>query len=261
VSFIVAHIKSSKLDLTVLLITAICAIGISIVGYLADPNNRSPRVAYLYPAIDGIQNVWISDTDAADNQVQLTFSKYGIFDFDVSTDGRWLAFAEKNSEFITTLRLLDIVNNHVIDLVDCIALNAYCTTPVFSPDGTKLAYQRSEQLDERYGVSRIWLVDMTNTNYETIPLIQDTQVVGHSPVWSADNNTLAFYSANTLDPGVLIYDFAPSDDVQLRFIPSTSGSMGTIAPNGKEIIFPEIVRRGGQIFTYLLTLRSEPNKL
>lgn len=257
-----AHIKLTKLDLVVLLITVICIIGISISGYISDPSNRSPQVAYLYPAFGGTQDVWISDIDAPDNQQQLTFSEYGIFDFDVSTDGRWLVFAEKNSEFLSQLRLLDIVNNRVIDLVDCIGLNANCTTPVFSPDGTKLAYQRSELLNGQYGVSRIWLVDMTNSNYETNPLISDTQIIGHSPVWSADNNKLAFYSANVLDPGILIYNFVPSEnnDSQLQFIPSTQGSMGTISPNGQKIIVPEIVKRDNQLYTYLKLVDLRDNE-
>ncbi len=248
-----AHIKISKLDLVVLLITAICTIGISISGYISDPSNRSPQVAYLYPAFGGTQDVWISDINAPDNQRQLTFSEHGVFDFDVSPDGRWLVFAEKNSEFLSKLRLLDIVNNRVIDLVDCFELNANCTTPVFSPDGTKLVYQRSELLNGQYGVSRIWLVDMTNSNYETIPLIGDTQIIGHSPVWSADNNKLAFYSANVLEPGILIYNFAADENntSRLQFIPSTQGSMGTISPDGQKIIVPEIMKRDNQLYTYL----------
>ena len=38
---------------------------------------------------------------------------------------------------------------------------------------------------------------------------RDKQVVGHSPIWSADSNTVAFYSADVTQPGILIYDFIP----------------------------------------------------
>ena len=245
--------KLSKLDIVVIFIATFCIVGIGIAGFLSDPTNQPVRIAYLSPAFGGVPNVWVSDIDNPDGQRQLTFSEYGVFDFDVSDDGRWLAFAEKNSESIARIRLLDIPNNRVIELVDCIELNAHCTTPVFSPDDTKLAYQRHESIGESYGLSRIWLIDMTTPNYETAPLIADSQVVGHSPVWSQDNNTLAFYSGDTTQPGILIFDFVPreADGVQLRFIPSTHGSMGTISPNGQEIIFPEIVQRDDQLFTHL----------
>ena len=245
--------RISKLDRIVIVIVVLSIIGVGLVAVLSNPANQTPKVAYLYPAFGGVQNVWISPIDNPENQQQMTFSEYGIYDFDVSDDGHWLAFAEKNSEGSAQIRMLDIPNKRVIDLVNCVEIEAYCTTPAFSPDGTKLAYQRSESINGVYGLSRIWLVDLTSPSYDTIPLIRDTQVVGHSPIWSQDNNTLAFYSADTTQPGILIYDFVArgGDDVQLRFIPSSYGAMGSVSPNGQEIIFPEVVRRNEQIFTHL----------
>lgn len=247
--------KLTKLDAVVAIIVLICLAGVGLASVISNPANRPPRVAYLYPAYGDVQNVWVSDIDNPDSAQQLTFSEIGIFDYDVSPDGRFLAFSERDGEAgdLATLRLLDIPNNTVTELVDCVAIEAYCTTPNFSPDGKLLAYQRSESLNGRFGLSRIWLVDMTSTTYETVPLIADTQVVGHSPIWSRDNKTLAFYSADTTQQGILIYDFVPrgGDDVQLRFIPSTHGTMGTISPNGQQIIFPEIVQRNETFFTHL----------
>ena len=94
---------------------------------------------------------------------------------------------------------------------------------------------------------------MINAGYDTVSLIADTQVVGHSPEWSADSNTIAFYSADATQPGILIYQFAPrgDDDVQLRFIPSSHGTMGTVSPSGRQLIFPDLVRRGEQFFSHL----------
>ena len=247
--------KLTKLDTIVMITIALCITGVALAGVITNPANRTPRVAYLYPAYGGITNVWASDIDNPDEAQQLTFSELGIYDYDVSPDGHFLVFAEhagKEGE-LATLRMLDIPNNKVIELVDCVTSNAYCTTPSFSPDGHLLAYQRTESFDGRFGLSRIWLVDMTSTNYETIPLIADTQVVGHSPIWSQDNNTIAFYSADTTQQGILIYDFVPrgDDDIQLRFIPSSHGTMGTISPNGQQIIFPEIVQGQNAYYSHL----------
>ncbi len=245
--------KVSKLDFAVFLIVALCLAGVGIAAFISDPARQSIRVAYLYPATAAVHNVWSAEIGNPAAQVQLTFSDFGVYDFDFSPDGRWLAYGERSGQGVVTMRLLDVPDRRTIDLVDCVAQKAYCTTPIFSPDGNMLAYQRSEAVDGLYGLSRIWLVNMASANYETVPLIADSQVVGHSAVWAADGNTIAFYSADAREPGILIYDFVPRDggDVQLRFIPSTHGTMGTISPNGQQIIFPEIVRRGKQIFTYL----------
>ena len=245
--------KVTKLDVAVFLIVALCLAGVAIAAYIGDPARQPVRVAYLYPASGASQNVWTAEIDNPTAREQLTFSERGVYDFDISPDGRWLAYGERTGQGVVTLRLLDIPNRRTIDLVDCLTLKAFCTTPVFSPDGGVLAYQRSESVNSSFGLSRIWLVNMASADYETVPLLADSQIVGHSAVWAANGNTIAFYSADARESGILIYDFVPraGDDVQLRFIPSAHGAMGTISPNGQQIIFPEVVFRGDQLFTHL----------
>ncbi len=245
--------KPDKLDLAVLLIVAFCLAGVGAAAWLMDPARQPTRVAFLHPATGGVQNVWLADIDEPADKQQLTFSEYGVFDFDFSADGRWLAYGERSGAGAVTLRLLDLASGRLTDLVDCVALKANCSTPVFSPDGKWLVYQRAESIGGRYGLPRIWLVNFLRPEFDSLPLIADKQVVGHSPVWSADSNTVAFYSADVAQPGILIYDFVPrgDDDVQLRFIPSSHGTMGSLAPNGRQLIYPELTRRGEQFFTHL----------
>lgn len=246
-------IKFSKLDTVVFGIAAFCLLGVALAAIVSDPARQPIRVAYLYPATSSPQNVWVAEVDNPDAQAQVTFSEYGVYDFDFSPDGDWLAFSERSDTGIVSLRLMDMRDSRVMDLVACEAQDAYCTTPVFSPDGSRLAYQRSESLNGNYGFSRIWLVDMTSVAFETAQLIADTRVVGHSPAWAANGNTIAFYSSDVREPGILIFDFVPpaGSEAQLRFIPSSHGAMGTISPNGQRIIFPEIALRGEQFFTHL----------
>ncbi len=245
--------KLDRLDFAVILISALCLVGVAIAAFLSDPSRQPRRVAYLYPASAALQDVWMADIKDPLAHQRLTNSAYGVYDFAISPDGRWLATAERAGSGTVTLRLQDILAGNSRDLVDCVALAAHCTSPVFSPDGALLAYQRAESLGDRFGLSRIWLVDMTSPNYETAPLIADSQVVGHSAVWSADSNTIAFYSADSTQPGILVYEFVPSGDdgVQLRFLPTTQGTMGALSPDGGRILYPELVRRGNQFFTHL----------
>ena len=245
--------KLDKLDFAVLLIVAICLGGLVVAAYLGDPSRQPARVAYLYPALAAQQDVWIAPVDDPSAQQQATFSEYGVYDFDFSPDGRWLAYADRSGTGTVTLRLRDLSTGGLRDLVDCVALAAYCSSPVFSPDGKTLAYQRAESFGASYGLTRIWLIDMTSTEYDTVPLIADKQVVGHSALWSADSNTVGFYSADRSQPGILIYEFVPRDgsDVQLRFIPSSHGTMGTLSPNGQQVVFPDLVRRNDQFFSHL----------
>ena len=245
--------KLDKLDVAVFIIVALCVAGVAIGAYLSDPARQPARVAYLYPALAAQQNVWLSDINRPGHAQQLTFSERGVFDFDISQDGRWLAYADRASGGSVTLRLMNIPSGQVRDLVDCAALNALCTAPVFSPTGDMLAYQRAEALGTSFGLSRIWLVDMISADYDTIPLIGDNQVVGHSAIWSADSNTVAFYSADASQPGILLYDLVArgEDEPQLRFIPSSHGAMGTLSPSGRQVIFPDLVFRESQFYSHL----------
>ena len=226
--------------------------GAGIAAYVGDWAGQPPRVAYLYRASGSAPNVWMADINDSDARQQLTFSDYGVDDFDGSPDGRLLAFAERSAAG-TTLRLLKLADSRLTELVDCVALEANCRTPVFSPDGRKLAYQREEADVDGHVTSRIWLVDMISDEYETSPLVADTHVSGHSAVWSSDSNTLAFYSADPADRGIFVFDFVPRDEdnAQLRFIPSSHGTMGTISPNRQQIIFPELNHRDDQFFSHL----------
>ena len=245
--------RFSKLDISVFIIVLACLAALVIAAYVNDPSRQPIRVAYLYPATAGAQNVWLAEIDNAKAQQQLTFSKFGVYDFDFSADGNWLAYGDRTEAGLVTLRLLDMRSRESIDLADCAVRLADCRSPAFSPDGGTLAYQRSNLENGAYQSAHIWLVDMHSPSYETVPLIDDPHAVGHSPVWSADGQRIAFYSADEHEAGIVIVDVASLDggELDLHFIASSHGTMGALAPDGQRIVFPEVVRRGERLFSHL----------
>ena len=102
--------KPDKLDLAAMIIVCICLLGVAAAAWVMDPARQPTRVAFLHPATGGTQNVWMADIDDPAAQQQLTFSEHGVFDFDFSADGRWLAFAERSGAGAVTLRLLDLTD-------------------------------------------------------------------------------------------------------------------------------------------------------
>ena len=245
--------RPSKLDVAVGLVALICLAGAGIVAEISVPAGQPLRVAYLFPANGGVPNVWTAEIGDPASKEQLTFSEFGVYDFDFSLDGNWLAYSERTREGVGILRLLYLRERRTIDPFYCIEAAANCGGPVFSPDGSRLAYERSELLGNAYGLPRIWLIDMHSPDFDTVPLIADADISGRAPVWAAEGNTLAFYSADSHEPGILIHEFVPheGDEAHLHFIPSSHGTVGTISPDGLQIIFPEIVRRGEQHFAHL----------
>jgi Tol biopolymer transport system component len=202
-----------------------------------------PRIAYLYPADDAPQNIWIADISDTPNNRQITNSPSGIYDFAVSPDGSKIAFAENNTAGTIDIKLLDLDTGALIQLTNC--ADASCTTPVWRPDGRTIAYERIEYnsaLDGRSGPPRIWLIDLTVTPATTRPLFSDLQILGYGAQWSADGSRIALMDRGT--NAILIYDFA---DDSILAVPSPSGMTGVLSPDGTRLAYAEVAFVEGEM--------------
>ena len=246
--------RLSRFDLTVLLVALALGAAVLILTILSDPGRQGPMVAYLSPAYTNTdevraQNIWMAPVDDPDAAVQLTDSEMGIYNFSVSPDGRYIAYAERDAETrLNELWLLSLQTGRVNRLTNCVAEDADCRTPVFREGGDVLAYERvavnTNVSSLGPGAIRIWLLDLRTQPYTTRPLADDSQFIGHSPQWSESGTTIAFYSSDITNPGVMVYNFMPGDeDKSLKFVPSNHGTVGTLSPNGRQLIFPELTQR------------------
>ena len=254
----------SRFDLIVLTVIGVLVLVIAGVAYWGSPQRQGATVAYLYPLSTSamqettIPNVWIAPVEQPEQARAVTDSELGVFDFGVSDDGRYIAYSERNTDTrLLDIHLLDLQTGNTRQLTNCAAEDTECYAPVFHPDGELVAYMRqslNRQLENvRPGVPRIWLLNITSG--ETSPLAQESQLLGHTPVWSADGNTIAFYNSDITNPSISVFNFNPqtSDDRTPTWVtvPATYGVTGTLAPNGRRLIFPDMVDRGGNMQAHL----------
>lgn len=256
----VAEPRFSRFDVTVAVTVVALIIAVVALQVLNDPANQPLRVAYLYPQDinEPVQNVWIAPIDDPAQAQALTDEPMGIYDFDVSDNGRYLAYSMRDEEKrLLDLHMLDLQTGRTERLTNCAAEDADCFTPNFHPDSTMLSFMKQSLNRElarvRPGVPRIWILDITQRPYTQRPLSQNSQLIGHSPIWSDDGRKLAFFSSDLTNPGILVNTFATQDrnEAELVFVPSTHGTVGTLSPNGRQLIYPEIVDRGGAFFSFL----------
>lgn len=208
------------------------------------------KIAYLGPTA-GPFNIMVVDPAQPGLAPQaITNSPRGIFDFSVSADGRYIAYSEQVGELeIAELFVIDLQTKAVQQLTDCAGQDAYCTTPIWRPDGKALAYQRVN-LNTSLGLGpsapRIWILDMSREQASTFQLFQNSDILGSDSIWSADGSKIAFYESTS--QSVMVYDFkaaAPED--QAIIIPAGNGMVGSLSPDGTKLVFPEILPPGETI--------------
>ncbi len=197
-----------------------------------------PRVAYLYPADNSPQNIWIVAADDPNSAQQLTTSPSGVYDFAVSPDGAKIAFSEYNSNGNMDIKLLDLDTGALLQLTNC--LDATCSTPVWRPDGGMIVYERIDYNTGVEGVGaspvRLWTLDMTTYPPPTRPLFSDLQILGYNAQWSANGRRISLVDRGT--SSILIYDF---DTGEIVGIPTSTGTYGALSPDGLSIITSNVL--------------------
>jgi Tol biopolymer transport system component len=259
------HLFERARNLAIVVAFIVVIIFIVAFVFFRNSGQNKPMVAYLYPFNGGVPNIWLAAIDNSSQARQVTDSRMGIYDFAVSKDGRSIAYSMRDEN--TRMRdifLLDIDSGDARQITFCGDEGAECYSPDFHPENTAIAYVRqADNIDETHGehanVENIWLLDIENGAAR--PLADDKHLVGYSPQWSPDGNTLAFYNADLSNPSIIVYNFKPSDgSSQTQYAAAASnGLVGTLAPDSLRLVFPELISREGQFFSYLNIADFEQN--
>jgi Tol biopolymer transport system component len=242
--------RPSRLDLTVIAIATIVILTVVASLFLIQPPSAPLRVAYLSPALRAPQNIWVADLTDPDSAKQVTFSLYGIYDFAPSADGRYIAYAERQSGDVgyhVDLFVVDVLDNSTQRLTFCAEEGADCTTPTWRADNGQIAYMRRNPDilgDGSLAPPKIWLIDNPlSATRDIYNMFNDNQTTGSGPLYSADGRRLAFYE--NIGRGVLVFDFnPPTESDRIKFIPADNGATGTLSPNGERLITSTLVMSG-----------------
>lgn len=214
---------------------------------------RPPRVIYLAPAssTDSFQatNVWLVAPEQPFATRQLTRSSLNVESFQPSPDGEWLAYAQPRQGGTADLYLLEIESGETRPLTNCAPVLARCTAPEWSPDGTRLIYERTE-LDPAFDwydrdVPRAWLLNLRDL--ATAPLLSDTSRLGGTPKWSPDGRQIAAYDRNI--GAIAIYDLATGS----RKLIETLDDVGDYAfhPRDGRFVYAQLIQIAGRFSSAL----------
>lgn len=214
---------------------------------------RPPRVIYLAPAASTDQmqptNLWLVEPEQPLLSKQLTRNALGVEFFQPSPEGDWIAYTQPSEGGTADLYMLEVASGETRRLTNCAAVLARCTAPEWSPDGTRLIYERSE-LDPAFewydrDVPRAWLLSLRDLS--TAPLLSDTSRLGGVPKWSPDGAQIAAYDRNI--GAIAIYELATGT----RKLIETLDDVGDYAfhPQDGRFVYAQLIQVVGRFSSAL----------
>lgn len=177
-------------------------------------------IAYLSP-VDAPE-LWLSIT--GENQARrLTNIGGRLYDYSIAPGGKAIVYSVVNEQNGVDLWEIDGDPREAqpFHLLPCGA--DWCFNPVYSPDGSKIAYSRRKASGlpgSQPGLPQIWLIE--RDTLRTDVLFVDPSVTGHSPLWSPDGRYLAF--VDDAHQGVRVVDFQSNEDFFIETGPGDSFS-------------------------------------
>lgn len=165
---------------------------------------------------------------------QVTAVPKGVYDFAASPDGTRVIYAALRDDGGADLRSTGVDGSDDQSLLDC--PGEACVSPAFSPDGAWLAFERRPLSAQAagpplFGSPRVWLL---NLNTGESKAVGDANRVTGTPKFTR-TGALAYMDFDLA--AVVLTDLSTQ---AATYVPNTSGDMGTWAPDGSVLVFPEI---------------------
>jgi Tol biopolymer transport system component len=193
---------------------------------------REVDLLYLVLGTQG-GDLWRYDF-ATGQTYAITETDQAVIDFKPSPTGDRIAYAQHNPQGGADLWIIERDGNNPEKLLDC--AKDQCSQPAWSVDAKWIAFTRETWDDqaERYLPSRVWT--MNTQNGASAPLYRQDEAYGHSPSFSPDGKRLATY--DSLQNAIRILELETSQE---SAIPTLYPGVGSWSPDGKELIFIDLV--------------------
>jgi Tol biopolymer transport system component len=194
-----------------------------------------PRVVFLSPAggAANLQALALNDGSLS----SLTEVASGVEQYRISDDGTSVVYSMGGEE--GEIRRLDLATLTEARLYSC-PPNSRCTSPVLSPDGTRLALAQSSLIaglggQSIAGPSEIWQVILEG---DAAPAaVSPADHAASLPEWTPQG-WLAYYD-HTLKAFAVV-DAGGTDPEPFLLFPSEVGEPGSWSPDGLYYIFPDV---------------------
>lgn len=190
------------------------------------------RLAYLAGAVP---NLWLMPLDEGTGAYTLTAEAEGIYNFDISPDGTRAVYAALRPDGGADVRLINLDGTEARAVVLC--PGEACLSPVFSPDGAHIAYERQAVISDAvtgatFGDSHIYLYTLATGADENMDAPAPD---ARFPRWATDGRLTYF---DTDRRAIVIRDITNG---AVTYVPNGVGDVGTWSPDAQFLVHTEIV--------------------
>jgi Tol biopolymer transport system component len=193
-----------------------------------------PRVVYISWDDEAADQLYIADfAGETVTTSQLTQTDADVLDFAVKPDGSQIAYAILRDGGAADLWLINNDGSQNQELLAC--PEATCSQAQWLPDGQRLIYERRTIAAPGAppGNPRLWWLDVTSG--QTVPLFQDSQMLGLYPRVSDDGQWLSFVSP--IDQGIQLFNLGDGSGV---LVPNQMGSPAVWRPQSDSLLITNI---------------------
>ncbi|MEZ4590459.1 MAG: Ig-like domain-containing protein [Chloroflexota bacterium] len=193
-----------------------------------------PRIVYISWDDEAADQLYLADFDGETvTTTPLTQTEADVLDFAIAPDGSQIAYAILRDGGTADLWLINSDGSNNRQLLAC--PDAACSQAQWLPDGRRLIYERRTipTPGAPPGNPRLWWLDVTTG--ETIPLFQDSQMLGLYPRVSEDGQWLSFVSP--IDQGIQLFNL---EDGSGLLIPNQMGSPAVWRPQSDSLLITNI---------------------
>ena len=207
---------------------------------------RQSRILYLGLDASEQNQIYVSEIPAGGQgtlPTQLTEAPF-VVDFSVAPDGSAIVYTILRDDGGSDLWIMAADGSNQRKLLACV--EAACSNTSWSPDGRRIIYEwrNIPTPGAPPGAPRLWWLDADTG--ETVPVFQDSQLLGLGARLSADGRWLSFVSP--IDQGIQVYNL---EDGSALLISNQMGSPAVWNPQDNALLMSNISLSEEQWAVYL----------
>jgi ABC-type nickel/cobalt efflux system permease component RcnA/Tol biopolymer transport system component len=227
---------------------SITGAGLSSVNEAGGFRLENANVIYLSEDEDGHKQLVVSDMKGGTERALTDFPR-GVTGFTLSPDRTQVIYVGQAADLGVSLWLARVDGSEAREVVTCEP--ADCSQPVWSPDGSKVVYERLEL--GGLGLPTLWWLDAASG--ETQPVFQEAALPGANPRWSPDGAWLGY---NAPDGSLRLYNLGTGEN---RILDNFLGAGVAWSPDGKSALVRDVLMQEQGFVTHLFRYDLESGAL